>query len=181
MAVLVEWAVAEVGAERLLYFDFVSIFTFLMLAGRYLHVGAAEKVRGQMRGQAPVPTSVIGKDGESLPPDGIGKGTRFRVPGGSVLPVTAILEDHAADFSLAWMTGEPEPVTLHAHRRIPAGALSLNREPLLVRADEPWSDSLVSSLSQQSESTGRNKQLELILRYYLAAVIVMGLAGGIAW
>jgi len=171
----------SLGAERLLYFDFVSIFTFLMLAGRYLHVSAAEKVRSQMRGQAPVPTSVTLENGDPLPLEQLTPGTRFRLSGGTVLPVTAILEDELADFSLAWMTGEPDPVTLHAHRRVPAGALNLNRDPILVRADETWDASLVSSLSRQNESTGRNKRLEIILRYYLAAVIIVGLAGGIAW
>ena len=175
---LLGWAL---GAERLLYFDFVSIFTFLMLAGRYLHLSASEKVRHQMRGQAPVPATVTLDDGRDLPLDELRPGTRFLLPGGAVLPVSAILEDPAADFSLAWMTGEPEPVTLRAQRRVAAGAVSLNRDPIHLRADQSWSDSLVSTLTERSESTGRSKALEAILRIYLVTVLVLGLAGGLAW
>jgi Cu2+-exporting ATPase len=175
---LAGWAL---GAERLLYFDFVSIFTFLMLAGRYLHISASEKVRHQLRGQAPVPATLTLDDGSELPLEEVAPGTRFQLPSGAVLPVTAILEDPAADFSLAWMTGEPEPVTLAARRRVAAGAVSLNREPIHLQATQSWSDSLVSTLAARSESSGRSKSLEAILRIYLVVVLVLGLAGGLAW
>lgn len=168
-------------AERLLYFDFVAIFTFLMLAGRYLHVSAAEKVRAQMLSKAPVPTTVSLTNGESVPLDQLKTGATFLVPGGAVVPVTGILTNEDAEVSLAWITGEPNPVALPKGRRVAAGAVNLSREPLTLRADEPWSESLVSALSSHTERSERNPRLEAILRTYLLIVLILGLAGGLAW
>ncbi|MDA0768104.1 MAG: heavy metal translocating P-type ATPase metal-binding domain-containing protein, partial [Verrucomicrobia bacterium] len=168
-------------AEHLLYFDFVAIFTFLMLAGRYLQIGAAEKVRAQMLCQAPIPTTVTLPTGASIPLDALEKGTEFLVPSGAVVPVTGLLTTHGAEFSLAWITGEPEPVSLPPGRRVAAGAVNLNRHPVTLRCEEPWSDSLVAALAQHSDRPTRNLPLERILRAYLLVVLLLGLVGGLTW
>jgi P-type Cu2+ transporter len=46
------------GSERLMYFDFVSIFVFLMLGGRYLQTSAVERNRRRLVRQQPVPEAV---------------------------------------------------------------------------------------------------------------------------
>ena len=58
------WAL---GSERLMYFDFVSIFVFLMLAGRYLQTSAVERNRRRLVRQQPVPEAVPRADGEGAP------------------------------------------------------------------------------------------------------------------
>ena len=61
---IVGWAL---GSERLMYFDFVSIFVFLMLAGRYLQTSAVERNRRRLVRQQPVPEAVPRADGEGAP------------------------------------------------------------------------------------------------------------------
>lgn len=175
---LAGWAL---DADRLLYFDFVAIFTFLMLGGRCLHLAAAARVRNQMQGQGPLPESVELADGSAIPLDELSSGQRFRLRSGAVLPVASLLEESNADFSLAWITGEPDPAALRAGRRVPAGAVNLNRDAIVLRAEEAWSESLVAALSERADTSGRSLFLEKILRFYLGAVLALAIIGGVCW
>lgn len=169
------------GAERLLYFDFVALFTFLMLGGRYLQVAAAERVRGNFQSQDPLPREITLSDGTVVPLEDLQPGTCYRVGSGAVVPVGSVMRDPSADFSLAWMTGEPTPVTVAAGRRIPAGAINLHNHAVEVRAEEDLSSSLVAAVTQQRTKSPRSPILEHVLKIYLAVVIVLALGGGAAW
>ena len=106
---IVGWAL---GSERLMYFDFVSIFVFLMLGGRYLQTSAVERNRRRLVRQQPVPEAVPRADGEGAP---VGRaeilpGLKFLLEPGQALPVSGVLAAGEADFSLEWIHGEADPV-----------------------------------------------------------------------
>ncbi|MGL5018664.1 MAG: heavy metal translocating P-type ATPase metal-binding domain-containing protein, partial [Luteolibacter sp.] len=128
---IVGWAL---GSERLMYFDFVSIFVFLMLAGRYLQSSAVERNRRRLVRQQPVPEAVPRADGEGAP---VGRaeilpGLKFLLAPGQALPVSGVLAAGEADFSLEWIHGEADPVRYAAGARLPAGAILLSRKPAAV-------------------------------------------------
>ena len=175
---LVGWAL---GAEPLLYFDFVAIFTFLMLGGRYVHLAATENVRRNMRAQNPLPDEITLDDGSTVPLDELETGAVYRVASGEIAPVASFLECPRADLSLAWMTGEPVPVTIQQGARIPAGALNLNRDPITLQAEETAASSLVVSLARKGRSEMRSPLLERILRVYLTVVLALAFTGALAW
>jgi Cu2+-exporting ATPase len=169
------------GAHELLYFDFVATFTFLMLGGRYLHLAAAEKAQSSLQGQSALPESIALNDGTQKTTRSLTSGDEFRLDPGECLPVASFLCSQDADFSLAWMTGEPEPQTFGLGRRVPSGALNLSQSPVTVRADEAFEDSLAAGLAH---TTGREESSPLlgrILKIYLVAVLVLGTAGGVFW
>ncbi|HVJ46187.1 MAG TPA: HAD-IC family P-type ATPase, partial [Luteolibacter sp.] len=168
--------------EGLLYFDFVSTFIFLMLAGRWLQQAAIEKNRNRLQRQRPVPESVVSLDhADPIPLSEITAGLRFELTPGQSVPVTSILNRGSADFSLEWINGEADPHTFSAGRRLPAGAIHLGSAPVTLTAEETWDDSLLSRLTGARRETVRVPALEKLLRVYLIAVLIAGAAGFYWW
>lgn len=169
--------------ERLLYFDFVAIFTTLMLEGRYLHLAASEKARSNLTRTSALPefvTLVDAEEGEKVT-RALSAGDRFLLASGQPLPVSSFLENEAASLSLAWINGEPEPREFSPGQRVPSGAVNLSSSPLTVTADEAFADSLVAKLTQPADRNQSSALLQKILKVYLLVVLLIGLAGGLAW
>ena len=168
--------------DALMYFDFVSIFIFLMLGGRWLQTAAVERNRNRLLELTPVPLSVQdASDGSSIEINDIEVGTNYHLPAGQTAPVASVISQGQADFSLEWINGEPDPIHRSSGMQIPAGAINLSSSQATLTAEENWSDSLLAKLINSSESTARSPLMEKILRYYLIAVIFLGLGSGIAW
>lgn len=174
------WAL---GSEGLMYFDFVSIFVFLMLGGRYLQTTAVEKNRRRLVRQQPVPEAVPKADGsnETLDRVEIAPGTKFLLAPGQALPVSGVLAAGEADFSLEWIHGEADPVRFTAGSRLPAGAILLSRTPATVEAGETWTESLLAKLTAAPTGDRGSPGLDKLLRVYLSVVLVLGLVALALW
>lgn len=176
---LIGWALKVPG---LMYFDFVATFIFLMLGGRYLQLAAVEKNRNRLQRRRPVPEMMVSPDtAEPIPLAAITPGMRVMVRPGQSVPVASTLDSEVAEFSLEWINGEAEPVTFRAGRPLPAGAIHLGSEPATVTASETWEDSLLARLSSTDRSAARVPGLEKLLRFYLYAIIVIGVTGFAVW
>jgi len=162
------------GEEKLMYFDFVATFVFLMLLGRYVQTAAVEKNRLRLVRRSPLPESVRAGD-LRIPTAELQPGTAFEFEPGKALPVSSCLSDGVAEVSLEWIHGEAEPVTLLPGARLPAGAILLGRRPVTVTADECWADSLISRLTADASGDRGSPVFQRLLRIYLAVVIVVGL------
>lgn len=172
--------------EELQYFDFVAIFIFLMLGGRWLQTAAVERNRNRLLEQTPVPQSVTrAKNGEIIDIESVHQGDQFILPAGQTAPVACVVSQGSADFSLEWINGEPDPVHRKAGMPVPAGAINLSHdqdgEQTVLTAEEDWKDSLLAKLVKASEHTVRSPLMEKILRYYLTVVFALGIGGGLAW
>lgn len=171
-----------VGSEGLIYFDFVAMFIFLMLGGRYLQLSAIEKNRNRLQRRRPVPDMVNSPDRDAaLPLSEICEGLRLEIRSGQSVPVASVLETSLAEFSLEWINGEATPLTFRAGRPVPAGAIHLGSSPIMIRASETWEQSLLSRLTESVRSTGRVPALEKLLKFYLLAIVLCGIASFIFW
>ncbi len=168
------------ASERLMYFDFVSIFVFLMLAGRTLQTAAVEKNRRRVMRQQPVPESVEDESGAMVARREIAPGLKYRLTAGQALPVSSVLVDGEADFSLEWIHGEADPVRQDPGARLPGGAILLSRGRVLLEASESWESSLLARLTANDWGDRSAPQLEKILKWYLVVVLGIGL-GVFAW
>ena len=171
------------GSERLMYFDFVSIFVFLMLGGRYLQTLAVERNRRRLVRQHPVPEAVPRADDPEL---SVGRGNivpglRFLIDPGQALPVSGVLVAGEADFSLEWIHGEAEAARFAAGSRLPAGAILLSRTRVEVEADDRWRDSLLEKLTAPESVERRAPGLDRLLRIYLGVVLVAGILAMAFW
>ena len=167
--------------ERLIYFDFVATFVFLMLCGRWLQEYALEKNRSHLKRRQVGPNEVVCDDGSRLPVESICADLAYSVPPGKINPVSADLLDAEGVLSLEWINGEPDPVAWSSERTVPAGAINVGLNSLHFRARESWSDSLLARLLECNEATFTDRNLQTILRRYIASVLIVALLGGIAW
>lgn len=176
---LVGWAL---GNERLVYFDFVAIFVFLMLGGRLLQTAAVDRNRRRLIRRQPVPGHLETPDGSGrIPLAALAAGTGFRLGRGCAVPVAAVLAGEPREFSLEWINGEPEPVRCDPGRRLPAGAILLSREPAVLAAAEAWDQSLLARLTGPGEGPRRPQLLDRILRVYLFGVLLAAAGGWLGW
>ncbi|WP_193214595.1 heavy metal translocating P-type ATPase [Luteolibacter marinus] len=171
------WAAGE---EKLMYFDFVATFVFLMLLGRYVQTAAVEKNRLRLVRRSPLPESVNAGDGR-VAVAALAPGMKFDLEPGKALPVAACLADGVAEVSLEWIHGEADPVTLGPGARMPAGAILLGRQPVSVTADESWADSLISKLTADTAGDRGSPVFQRLLKGYLAVVIAVGIAVMAGW
>lgn len=177
------------GVKGMLYFDFVAIFAFLMLSGRYIHLRLLDKNRRQLwaRERDMTATFRINAKGdrERIALSRITARDLIEIPAGAMVPVEARLESGTARFQLDWINGEPEPVLFLAGQRVPAGAKNGTSEALHLLAEHPYSGSFLEHLfapvEEDSGSHTAATSTHPIRKYYLITVILVALAGAGSW
>lgn len=170
------------GEERFIYFDFVATFILLMLVGRWAQVAAVERNQRRLLRQHPKPPRIRLQAGGEIPPEQLRTGQAYLLRSGQTVPVESRIGDADGVFSLASITGEPEPRTFRTAQRIPAGAVSLGRAEVALTALQPWDDSLLAQLLRPAARAGaRHLFLEKIIRGYLIGILVVAVGAGLAW
>lgn len=170
------------GDQGFVYFDFVSTFSFLMLAGRWVQQKAIERNRHQLLAAHADPPPVQLRSGEKIPVARITLGDQFVVEPGQVVPVLADLQSGAATLGMEWINGESEVTQAQRGRLIPAGAMNCGQEAIGVEARESWNDSLLARLLKIAPTgSSRDLLLERFLRGYISVVLVLAVAGFCGW
>ncbi|MGB0371888.1 MAG: heavy metal translocating P-type ATPase metal-binding domain-containing protein [Opitutales bacterium] len=173
--------------DGLLYFDFISVFVFLMLGGRWVQEWYVERSRNQWVDSNALPEMAEAVDKESgdasrLPFEEITAGTQLLVTPGGIAPVASILDSDGAEMSLEWINGESVPVVYKKRARVPAGATNLSGETVKLRAEEPWGDSLLKRLTETRRgSVSRDPLMDRVLKNYLITVLSIAAISGILW
>lgn len=163
------------------YFDFVSIFTFLMLLGRWLQERAVESNRRRLLAMKLTPGKVR-RGKKEISAASLVAGDCFSVGRGNLLPVRSRLLDERAVFALNWITGEPAPREFLRGGIVPAGARNLAAHDSEMESLEPWESSQLAGLMKvESGMTWRNAALQKLISTYLAIVLVTATAGFAAW
>lgn len=175
--------IADVGGLK--YFDFVAIFIFLMLAGRWLQQSAVERNRRRLLQGTTIPESVtrLKADGarETSDLSRIAPGHRLLIKPGEVFPVSCALRSARATLSLEWINGESDPAHRRAGQQIPSGALNIGTAAVEVECLEVWKASLLHQLAEETARSGSAAPANKILTVYLATVVVIGFAGFGFW
>lgn len=174
------------GVQALKYFDFVAIFTFLMLAGRWAQQTAVERNRRKLMRDTSIPESVAvrGDDGsfKSRPVGLLKVGDAFQIRPAQAIPVASKLVSLRASVSLEWINGESEAQQRDENQLLPAGALNIGTAELDAIALETWEQSTLRRLLEaRKPGEHRDLWLEGLLRGYLVVVIIAGLAGAVWW
>ncbi len=170
------------GVEDMLYFDFVAIFAFLMLSGRYLHLRLLDRNRRQLwaREREMTLARKIDPTGQisRVPLARIVAGDQLEIPAGAMIPVDGILESGDAALSLDWINGEPEPVLHRTGQAIAAGARNASAAAVRVRVEQDYHGSFIERLfaplddfTDHSAATSTHP----IRKYYLVTVVTFAL------
>jgi Cu2+-exporting ATPase len=156
------------GARDFAYFDFVSIFTFLMLGGRWLQQVTVASNRNRLLGlETPVQRP--------------SRGDALTIKPGEVVPVQSKLLSGAASLSMEWISGEAEPRQAAAGQIVASGAINVGAGPVAVEAMEDWSGSLLARLLDRGAPDHRDPAAERFIRRYLFVVLAVALGASGAW
>jgi Cu2+-exporting ATPase len=152
-----------------MYFDFVSMFTVLMLAGRWMRQTAIEKNRRRL---LHTPLAVVRPQ----------MGAIYSVEMGQVIPVRSLLRSQSANLGMEWINGEPDARPAFCGNIVPSGAINLSPGPLELEAQEAWESSLLSGLvALHSHATDRDRKAERFILIYLTVVLLLAFGGFTAW
>lgn len=169
------------GVGGLKYFDFVAMFIFLMLGGRWLQQAAVSRNRRKLLRDPSLSETVL-VEGKAVPVGELRPGTTFEIKPGQAFPVAAELAQPSTSVSLEWINGESEAVERTLGQMLPSGALNITTRNVSAVALEAWSGSTLRQLLE-ARRTGdhRDLRLERLLRWYLAVVVLVGIAGALWW
>lgn len=169
------------GDHSFAYFDFISIFTFLMLLGRWLQERTLESNRQRLLGMKITPGKVQ-KNNEPAAAESLVEADQYSISKGRIIPVRSRLLSAPATFALDWITGEPDPRLFQKGSIVPAGARNISSDPIDLVALESWADSRLASLLQiESGNEWRNAAMQKLIRTYLCIVLVIAALGFAAW
>ena len=171
------------SAMNFAYFDFVSTFTFLMLAGRWLQQKAIERNRSRLLGmQADILNVTLAEGGRRLSAREIVPGVRYCIEPAQVAPVRSKLCSEAATLGLDWINGEPETRTTRCGQLVAAGSVNCTQTAITLEAIERWEDSLLNALLNEKPrertagAPGGN-----FIKWYVIAVLSLAVLGFCAW
>lgn len=168
----------------LVYFDFVAIFIFLMLLGRWLQEFTLERNQARGLGDTGPGARVraVLPNGEmlELPREQLEPGQAFLVSPGDFFPVASRLAEEVT-VTLEWINGESEPRLLRKDELAPAGAVHAGSADVLATAEEGWADGLLAQLLETKAYDLRDPALEHLLSRYLLAVLAIAALGGLGW
>lgn len=187
LGLIVAWIGSVAGLlldiEGMLYFDFVAIFAFLMLTGRYLHLRLLDRNRRQLWARERETTLVRKIDATGgisrIPLARIVTGDLLEIPAGAMIPVDAVLESGDASLSLDWINGEPEPVLHQSGQHIAAGARNASADPVRVRARQDYHGSFLERLFSPLEDFTNHTaatSTHPVRKFYLVFVLVFAFA-----
>ncbi len=169
------------GVQGLMYFDFVAMFIFLMLGGRWLQQVAVARNRRKLL-RDPSISDTVRVAGEAVQVADLKAGQDYDIAPGQAVPVASSLVDSAAQVSLEWINGESEAQARMEGQMLPSGALNIGTRPLTARALETWEQSTLRKLLESRKQDGqRDLRLERLLRVYLTAVVAVGVLGAAGW
>ncbi len=174
------------GIESLKYFDFVAIFAFLMLAGRWLQQTALEKNRERVLSGDLSLREVLVECDEGVTRlaavDELKVGDQFLLKPGEPSPVSARLHESDGEFSFEWINGEPAARTLRRGAEIPGGAMNVGREVLPLSAIDVFEGSRLEKLISDGDSVAESsRDLGRVLQWYLIVVLAVAVMGAAAW
>lgn len=173
------------GHEDLFYFDFVAIFTFLMILGKHVQLTSLNRASHKFQNNTSTPTSykTTNPDTPTIPTTEIPANTTIIIPPGTVIPADSRLLETTADLSLAWLTGEPTSILYHHTDPIPAGAVNQTATSIKVETTTPTSKTssigklITSTNTPQADRQAHQKSIQI----YLATILIIGALASTTW
>lgn len=175
------WASWFLGRESLLYFDFVSVFVFLMLLGRWLQEKAIGENRRLLLSSNPALANLRLADGTPVSAADVSPDLEYLLSPGEPVPVRSRLVSESAALAMDWISGEADVRNVAVGQVVPSGAVNVGPSALHLRAMEAWVSSALASLLQVTPRDAvRYVPLERFIRGYTVAVLIVATIG-MAW
>ncbi|XOV87182.1 MAG: heavy metal translocating P-type ATPase [Pseudomonadota bacterium] len=173
------------GAE--VYFDSVSMFSFLLLIGRYIELGSRQQYESsQMSTDTLLPASaLLAGSGRRIPLRDLAVGDQVIVMPGESMPADGILLAGSTRVAEAAFTGESRPVEKSAGMRVLAGSDNLEGE-IRVEVTACLDDFVLSKIAALYRESAAHKPAfsiaaDKVARYFVAFILLMASASAGYW
>jgi Cu2+-exporting ATPase len=191
------WATITEQGE--VYFESVSMFTFLLLIGKFLEFRArsyAAQVSGNLLKLMPM-TAIKITNGELLDSNSeeknevlvaakqLIKGDTVLIKPGEVIPADGVIVSGNSQINEAMLSGEQIPVEKTLSDYVFAGTINGDGN-LTVRVKQPSSQSFLSQLIRLSEQSQTHKPKlarfsDTVAQYFVAIILVTAIGTAIYW
>ena len=181
------WATVQGGGE--VYFDSVSMFTFLLLLGRFLEMGArhkAARTSEDLINLLPATATRL-RDGqeEIIPVTQLKRGDTVLVRPGATIPADARVIDGISSVDEAMLTGESLPLTKQPGAKVIGGTINIE-SPLTLQVEKVGPDSVLSAMNRllqraQLEKPRLARLADRVASYFVAGLLLIASLVGWWW
>ena len=181
---------STVRGHGAVYFDSVTMFVFLLLAGRFLELLARQRAARALQHLARlVPETAHrlagGVSSETIPVALLKRGERVEVRPGETIPADGVLESAHATVSEALLTGESKPLHRRSGAALIGGGVNAG-SPFTMRIERAGGDTALSAIVRLMERamSERPRWLDLSQRaagWFVVVILLCALVSGLAW
>ena len=181
---------ATVNQSGQVYFDSVTMFTFFLLAGRFLEMGARQKA-GQAAEELvkllPAMATRLseGADDETIAVSELMIGDRVRVKPGESIPADGMIVEGRSSIDESLLTGESHPLAKSINENVIGGTVNIE-SPLVIEVKKLGEDTVLASIQRlldraQTEKPSIAKTADRVAGYFVGFLLVLVTAVGLWW
>jgi Cu2+-exporting ATPase len=178
-----------VTGQGVVYYDSVTMFVFLLLAGRYFEqmarTRAAQAGESLVQAAPAVATRLTAAGEESVPVAELHAGDRVLVRPGEALPADGVVLEGRSSVDESLLTGESLPIAKGPGDALIGGAI--NREgPLVLRVERTGQDTVLSAILRLLDRALTEKPRLAVLAdrvagWFVGGVLAIAAAVAIYW
>ena len=181
------WATISRSGE--VYFDSVTMFTFFLLAGRFLEMAARQKA-GQAAEELvkllPAMATRLTNDGdETVAVTELISGDKVRVKPGASIPADGVIVEGRSSIDESLLTGESYPLAKTINEKVIGGTVNIE-SPLVIEVTNIGEDTVLASIQRlldraQTEKPGIAKTADKVAAWFVGFLLVLVTAVGLWW
>ena len=172
-----------------IYFDSVTMFTFFLLAGRYLEMGARHRA-GQAAEELvklipAMATRIIDNTEEIIPVSDLRPGDLVLIKPGESVPADGIVIAGVSSVDESLLTGESLPVSKTINDNIVGGSVNIE-SALQVNVKKVGQDTVLAAIQRlldraQSEKPQIARLADTVASYFVAVLLLLAMGIGLYW
>lgn len=181
------WATVTRSGE--VYFDSVTMFTFFLLAGRFLEMGARQKA-GQAAEELvkllPAMATRITEEGdETVVVTELGIGDKVRVKPGESVPADGVIVEGRSSIDESLLTGESHPLAKTITEKVIGGTVNIE-SPLVIEVLKVGEDTVLASIQRlldraQTEKPSIAKTADRVAGVFVGFLLLLVTVVGLWW
>ena len=171
------------------YFDSVTMFTFFLLAGRFLEMGARHRA-GQAAEELvkllPAMATRLTDSGEEVVAVAeLAPGDRVRVKPGDSIPADGRVIEGSSSVDESLLTGESLPLSRSINDEVVGGTVNVE-SPLIIQVERVGEDTVLAAIQRllhraQTEKPRLAGLADRIAGYFVGVILLLALAVGWWW
>lgn len=181
------WATVTNSGE--VYFDSVTMFTFFLLAGRFLEMGARQRA-GQAAEELvkllpAMATRIVNGEEQAIAITELQAGDEVRIRPGESIPADGVIIDGQSSVDESLLTGESLPLTRKVGDEVTGGTVNVE-SPLRVRVEKIGEETVLAAIQRlldraQSEKPAIATMADRVAGWFVGALLLVAMVVGYSW